>query len=56
MYKATSKGVVKEGRELPPLTEEDKGTIREMFNELSKLALSKGANIWDGDELIVKRI
>lgn len=55
MYKATSKGVIKEGRKLPPLTEEDKETIREMFNELSELALSREANIWDGNELIIKR-
>lgn len=55
MYKATSRGVIKEGRKLPPLTEEDKKTIRDMFDEMSELALSKRANIWDGEELIVKR-
>lgn len=56
MYKATSRGIVKEGRKLPPLTEEDKEVIREIFDELSWLATSKGANAWSGEELTIKRI
>lgn len=55
MYKTTNKGIIKEGGKLPPLTEEDREVIKEMFDLLSELAISKGANIWDGEELIIKR-
>lgn len=50
MYKAIRDGVIKVGRKLPPLTEEDRETIRKMFEEFSQPTLVKEAGIWKSIE------
>lgn len=47
MYKATENGIIKEGRALPPLTEEDRRTILSLFVDSAKHRnIHKEDGIW----------